>query len=379
MTDSRRRAIAVVTIAAVILLQLSASGAKKPALKTKLGTVRQRIKQVRHRIQLKEHEKRTVTGQLAVIEDKLDTAQDKLTSNKMKLLDAQGVLSATVKRLNVTKKQLARRQTLLRTRIVDIYEGDDLNYLDVVLGSTNMWTFLSRTYYLQQILHADTNLITQIRSLKVSIENDKALQTRKVSQIGALQVQLISNRDDVQSNAESKQKQIYNIEHDAKLMGRLLDEMEAEEQAIEAQIRRSENTVVGQRMLKTAFRGGFRFPVSGRTTCAFGYRHHPITGTYSLHTGVDIGCKTGSSIRAAAAGVVSKAGYNRAYGRMVIIQHNGGYSTLYGHNSRLLVSTGDNVKQGQVIAKSGSTGWSTGPHLHYQLMKNGNPINPGRP
>jgi len=379
LTDRRRRAIAVVMIAAIVLLQLSASGAKKAVLKSKLGTVRQRIKQVKHRIQLKENEKRTVTGQLAVVESKLDAAQDNLTDNKMKLLDAQTVLSITVKRLVVTKKQLARRQILLKTRIVDIYEGENLNYLDVVLGSTNMWTFLSRAYYLQQILHADTNLITQVRNLKASIESDKALQTRKVSQIGSLQVQLVSNRDDVQSNAEAKQKQIYNIEHDARLMQRVLDEMEAEEQAIEAQIRRSENTVVGQRMLHTAFRGSFMFPVSGSVSSSFGYRHHPILGTYKLHTGVDIRCRTGTSVCAAASGVVSRAGYNRAYGYMVIIQHNGGYSTLYGHNSRLLVSTGEQVKQGQVIAKSGSTGWSTGPHLHYQLMKNGNPINPGRP
>jgi murein DD-endopeptidase MepM/ murein hydrolase activator NlpD len=132
-------------------------------------------------------------------------------------------------------------------------------------------------------------------------------------------------------------------------------------------------------MLQRKFSGSFMFPVSGRVSSPFGYRHHPVTGTYKLHTGVDISCRTGTSVRAAADGVVSKACYNRAYGYMVIIQHNGGYSTLYGHNSRLLVCGGQQVKQGQIIAKSGSTGWSTGPHCHFQLMKNGSPINPGRP
>jgi len=367
-------------IAAIVLLQLSAFGAaKKTVLKSKLGRVQKQIRQVKYRIHLKQQEKRTVTGQLAVLEDKLDVAQDRLTNNKIRLQDARLILSATTKRLVVTKRQLARRQALLRTRIVDIYEGENLNYLDVVLGSTNMWTFLSRAYYLQQILHADTSLISQVRSLKASIERDKALQTRKVSQIGSLQVQLISDRNEVQSAAQAKQSQVYKIEHDAKLMQQALDEMEAEEAAIEDQIRRSEHTVVGQKMLRLPFRGGFMFPVGGRTSCPFGYRHHPITGRYSLHTGVDISCRTGTPVHAAAAGIVSRAGYNRAYGYMVIIQHNGGYSTLYGHNSRLLVNEGDQVRQGQVIARSGSTGWSTGPHVHYQLMKNGNPINPGRP
>lgn len=366
-------------IVVLALLQLPVSGQKKPALTNKLGRVRQQIKQVRHRIQIKQHEKRTVTGQLAVIEDRLDTAQDKLTTNKMRLLDAQTVLSTTVKRLEVTEKQLARRQALLHTRIIDIYEGEDLNYLDVVLGSVNMWTFLSRAYYLQRILHADTSLITQVRSLKASIERDRALQTRKVAQIGSLQVQLVANRDEVKSNADAKERQIRNIERDARLMARLLAEMEAEEHAIEDAIRRAESTPQGQKMLRTAFKGGFVSPVSGRVTSPFGYRHHPITGTYKLHTGIDISCRTGTPIRAAASGVVSQACYNRAYGYMVVIQHNGGYSTLYGHCSRLLVSSGQKVSQGQTIAKSGSTGWSTGPHLHYQLMKNGTPINPGRP
>lgn len=379
MTDNRRRTIAVVVIAAIVLLQLSAFGAKKAALKSKLGKVRQNIKQVQIRIYLKKEEERTAFGQLAVIQDKLDNAQDKLTENKMKLQDAQIVLATTITRLNRTTKELVRHQALLRTRIVDIYEGDSLNYLDVVLGSTNMWTFLSRAYYLQQILHADTTLITQVRDLKASIESDKALQTRKVAQIGSLQGQLVANRDAVQSNSVAKQSQIHKIENDKQLMEQALAEMQAEENAIEAQIRRSENTVVGQKMLHTVFRGNFMFPVCGRTTCPFGYRHHPITGSYELHTGVDISVPTGTSVHAAADGVVSRACYNRAYGYMVVIQHNGGYSTLYGHNSRLLVSTGQQVKQGQVIAKSGSTGWSTGPHCHYQLMKNGTPINPGRP
>ena len=366
-------------MAALVFPLLPVSGAKKPSPKAKLGTVRQKIKVVQHRIRLKEHEKRTALGQLAVIEDKLDTAQDRLTDNKMALQDAQAVLEATVKRLDITKKQLARRETLLKTRIVDIYEGEDLNYLDVVLGATNMWTFLSRAYYLQRILSSDTALITQIRGLKASIERDKALQTRKVSQISSLQIQLVSNRDAVWSHAQAKESQVRNIEQDARLMRRVLAEMEAEERAIEEEIRRAESTPQGQRMLNTAFTGGFLRPVSGRITSPFGYRHHPITGTYKLHTGIDIACRTGTSIKAAASGVVSKACYNRAYGYMIVVQHNGGYSTLYGHCSKLLVHAGQQVKQGQVIAKAGSTGWSTGPHLHYQLMKNGTPINPGRP
>lgn len=375
--DGRRRLIALIVLAAVVLLPVGAASKKAPASK-RLGSVRQKIKQIRYKIHLKQNEKRTVTGQLAIIEDKLDSAQDRLTNNKMKLLDAQTDLALTVQRLAVTKKQLARRQALLKTRIVDIYEGEDLNYIDVVLGSADMWSFLSRAYYLQQILKADTTLISQVRSLKESIERDKVRQSRRVAEIGSIQVELISQRNEVQSNADAKQRQVNVIEHDARLMQRLLDEMEAEENAIEAEIRRSQNTAAGKIRLQRPFHGSFMLPVRGRLTCRFGYRHHPITGQYSFHTGIDLACPTGTSVCAAADGTVTRAGYNRAYGYMVIIEHNGGYSTLYGHNrpGGLLVRVGQEVKQGQVIAKSGSSGYSTGPHVHYQLMKNGTPIRP---
>lgn len=379
MIGHRGRAITAIALVAVIILQVCAFGAKKPSLNTKLGTVKKRIKEVTYRIHLKESQKRTVTGQLAIVESKLDDAQEKLTSNKITLLDAQTDLNATIRRLGVAKRQLNRRQTLLQRRIVDIYEGDDLNYVDVVLGSTNMWTFLSRAYYLQQILKADTSLISQVRALKASIEKDKANQTRRVSQISSLQTQLVSERNQVSSLAEGKQKQIDAIEHDQRLMEQALAELEQESQQIEDQIRRIQNTPAGLKRSSRAFHGGLMFPVSGRITSTFGYRVHPITHVYKLHTGVDISVPTGTPVHAAADGTIIVAGWMPAYGYAVVIDHGGHVSTLYGHNSKLLVRVGDDVKRGQVIAKSGSTGYSTGPHCHFEKRVNGTPVNPGCP
>lgn len=378
MIGSRRGSIIAIVLAIVVGLQVCAIGAKKPAqLKNKLGSVRKQIKQVRYKIRLKENQRKTVVGQLSIVEAKLDDAQDKLTSNKIRLFDAQTDLKATVDRLGKAKKKLVRRQNLLRRRIVDIYEGEELNYVDVVLGSTNMWTFLSRAYYLQQILKADTSLISQVRALKTSIEADKARQARRVAQIGSLQTQLVSERDQVSSLADSKERQIDRIEHDTRLMEQALAELEAESQAIEEQIRRISNTPAGRKRSAKAFSGGLSFPVSGRISSGFGYRVHPITRVYKLHTGVDIACRTGTPIHAAADGTVIVAGWMPAYGYAVVIDHGGHVSTLYGHNSRLCVSIGEDVKRGQVIAKAGSTGYSTGPHCHFEKRVNGRPVNPG--
>ena len=363
----------------VVLLRVCASGAKKPSLQTKQAKVQKKIKEVRHRIHLKENEKRTVTGQLAIVEEKLDDAQEKLNANTLRLEDASTVLDETIRRLVRAKRQLNRRQALLQRRIVDIYEGDDLNYIDVVLGSTNMWTFLSRAYYLQQILRADTTLISEVRALKASIEKDRAVQTQKIAEISLLRGQLISERNQVKSLASSKERQIDAIEHDAALMEQALSELEQESRQIEDQIRRIQNTPAGIKRSAQVFRGGLMFPCSGRVSSRYGYRVHPITRVYKLHTGVDISVRTGTPIHAAANGTVIVAGWMKAYGYAVVIDHGGRVSTLYGHNSRLLVSVGDEVKQGQVIAKAGSTGYSTGSHCHFEKRVNGVPVNPGCP
>lgn len=359
-------------------LQVCAVAAKKPVpLSSKLGSVNKRINQVKYKIRVNENQKKTVLGQLAVVESKLDDAQDRLNNNNIKLFDARNDLKLTTERLEKTTKRLHRRQDLLNRRIVDIYEGEDLNYVDVVLGATNMWTFLSRAYYLQQILKADTELITQIRQLKTSIEADKQRQARRVEQIASLQTKLIAERNQISTLADSKQQQISRIENDTKLMEQALAQLEAESQAIEEQIRRIQNTPAGAKRAAKAFTGGLIYPVSGRITSRFGYRVHPITKVYKLHTGIDIACPTGTPVKAAADGVVIIAGWMTAYGYGVVLDHGGGVQTLYGHNSKLLVRVGQSVKQGEVIAKSGSTGYSTGPHCHFEKRVNGRPVNPG--
>ena len=125
---------------------------------------------------------------------------------------------------------------------------------------------------------------------------------------------------------------------------------------------------------KTASKGTYKWPVSGRISSYFGGRY--IFGSYSYHSGLDITCSYGTSIKAADGGTVTFAGYKGSYGNLVIITHDNGVQTYYAHNSSLLVSAGDKVYQGQVIAKAGSTGRSTGPHLHFEVRLNGQRTNP---
>ena len=150
-----------------------------------------------------------------------------------------------------------------------------------------------------------------------------------------------------------------------------LDALNAEANALVAEILKLQGN--------DAYIGGeFMWPAPGisRTTSEYGYRIHPIFKKKKLHTGLDIGCPTNTTVVASNAGTVIKAGWNNSYGYMVMIDHGGGIVTLYAHNSSLLVKTGDVVAKGQAVAKSGSTGNSTGPHLHFEVRVNGQYVNP---
>ena len=164
------------------------------------------------------------------------------------------------------------------------------------------------------------------------------------------------------------------LTEEEKTLSEQIDEYRNQILAVEAEIAQ-----VTKANIDTQYIGGeMAWPVPGytRITSNYGMRTHPITGIYKLHTGVDLGAPMGANFIAANDGVVTKAGYNGAYGNMVIIDHGGGISTLYAHGSEILVTVGQTVKKGDNILKVGSTGYSTGAHAHFEVRVNGQPVNP---
>ena len=250
------------------------------------------------------------------------------------------------------------------------YESSQTKYLDVVLKSRSISEFLSSYFLITELTQYDTELLDDIEKQKKEIELEKEKLDKNKSELATIKqnqtktAQILENTKTVRENFISKlsdsEKQ---IQADIDEYTRRFNEVNQEILSLALQ------------GIDTKYIGGeLAWPVPGytRITSKYGMRTHPITGVYKLHTGVDISAPMGANFVAANDGIVVKAEYNSAYGKMVIIDHGGGVSTLYAHGSEIPVTVGQTVKKGEtVVLKVGSTGYSTGPHAHFEVRLNG--------
>ena len=276
--------------------------------------------------------------------------------------------------LKVTQKYEIQKE-LLDNRLVAIYESGNSTYLDVVLGVKNISDFVSTYFLLSELASYDIDLLEQVGKEKDEIEL-KSTQIEKA-------------KEELEGERRTAQKTQITLSNTRLLRDNYVLRLSEEEQQLQAKIDEYNNQI---NQIETEIRalakiinfgedyngGPMQWPINGynKITSNYGMRVHPITGVYKLHTGVDIGAPLGAEFTAMANGVVVKAEPNAAYGNMVIIDHGGGVQTLYAHGSEIIASIGQEIKAGDVVLKVGSTGYSTGPHAHFEVRINGNPMNP---
>ena len=294
--------------------------------------------------------------------------------------DVKKELDATEKRidenegkLKVLNKDFAVKRDQLAKRVRDIYINGQINYLDVLFGAKDFQDFFTRMDLLKRVIQQDYDLVQVVFAEKTAIEtSQKELEKDKTAK-----EKLVASAADRKKEAEKKQaaKQaiIDKMETDRATQERIINENLAASKEVEQMIRNSRYQPASPAL---SGGGALNWPLGGPITSPFGWRVHPITGASRFHSGIDIGGDYGDTIHAAGAGIVSYAGWISGYGYAVIIDHGGGISTLYGHNQALLVSEGQSVSQGQAIAECGSTGNSTGPHCHFEVRVDGEPVDP---
>lgn len=323
------------------------------------------------------------------IESKVTELNQQLIDISARITDLENQLTAKSEDIQETKDELAgakereaQQYADMKVRIQFMYENGQTSYLEALLSSRNISEFLNSADYIAQIQSYDRQKLTEYQDTVESIVNLEAQLEQEYTDLEALKSTVESNKATVAAMMRQKESELADISGDIEDAQSDADYYAAEIQAQEeliAAIKRAEAEKAAAGVEEHPYTGGaFRWPCpsSTRVTSDYGTRVSPMSGASSNHKGIDIGASAGADIIAAADGTVTAASYSSAAGNYVMIDHGGGLYTVYMHASSLLVSPGQTVSVGDVIAKVGSTGISTGSHLHFGVSLNGSYVSP---
>lgn len=323
------------------------------------------------------------------IESKVTELNQQLIDISAWITDLENQLTAKSEDIQETKDELAgakereaQQYADMKVRIQFMYENGQTSYLEALLSSRNISEFLNSADYIAQIQSYDRQKLTEYQDTVESIVNLEAQLEQEYTDLEALKSTVESNKATVAAMMRQKESELADISGDIEDAQSDADYYAAEIQAQEeliAAIKRAEAEKAAAGVEEHPYTGGaFRWPCpsSTRVTSDYGTRVSPMSGASSNHKGIDIGASAGADIIAAADGTVTAASYSSAAGNYVMIDHGGGLYTVYMHASSLLVSPGQTVSAGDVIAKVGSTGISTGSHLHFGVSLNGSYVSP---
>ncbi len=307
--------------------------------------------------------------QVEKLDEKISSATTQLEEQESKITKLKNSINVIEEELDSTTERYEKQKELFKQRLVAIYESGDTHYLDILLRSRSLSDFLSSYYIITQLAEIDENLINELETKKKSIDLAKQKLENEKDELATIVENQTRVARTLQNTKKLRESFISKLSDEEKELQSKIDEINAQYDEINKQI-----LIAAQQGIDTQYIGGeLAWPVPGytRITSKYAMRVHPITGQYKLHTGVDISAPLGANFIAANDGIVIRAEMNSAYGNMVIIDHGGGITTLYAHGSEILVQVGQSVKRGEAILKVGSTGYSTGPHAHFEVRING--------
>ena len=351
--------------------QVNQQNAAKADAEIVIGSVSEQLRQI-------EEQLRQATAELGTIKEQRVAVENDITLNERQLAEAQ--------------KRLEGRESVFYKRVRDIYINGRLSYLDVVIGSKDFSDFANRLEVLKRIIDSDITLINEIKKERADIEAHKQKLEADRAKLVELEKSALAKQAEIEQKKAERNVVLQKAQNDRATAMQAIEELNASSAQVSAMLKErqaaraaaaaaaaaaaqssggqgaSDNWVQGT--------GQLGWPVSGEITSPYGYRVHPIWGTTIYHSGIDIGVDEGTPVHAADGGVVVWSGWMGGYGYAVVIDHGNGLSTLYGHNSELAVDEGQSVAKGQVISYAGSTGNSTGPHVHFEVRVNGDPVDP---
>jgi len=329
-----------------------------------IDAAQKKIDEAEKRQEAAKTEKKSVLAQKSELELEIGVIQEKLNkcNEELSLKNAE---------LAEAEEKEKKQYDTMKLRLRAMYEDNSSSYIELLFNGESLSDAIYNYELIKQLVTYDNNMYNNLCATRDEIENVK-------NQIEQNKNVIQTEKSNLEAKNASLQATVDKLNQDINESQKEKDEAEREMQRLKEQysaMLKSKNPASNG----AVYTGGklqWPTPSCYYITSQYGYRFHPTLKVWKGHTGVDIGAGYGANVLAAESGTVTVAGYNVAYGYYIIINHGGGLSTLYAHNSSLLVSSGQSVSRGQNIAKVGSTGYSTGPHCHFEVIVNGATVDP---
>ena len=319
-----------------------------------------------------QEQKSDIVAESDKLEREIDIIQTEIYAIDDIIADVDAQIAEKEEEIARIQEQIDNQDELFKECLRAMDETSSVSYLELLLSSESFSELLINIESINEITQHDMAIIDEMTKLKTEVEDAKAeIESYRAEQEEARTI-ADSKRSELATKLQAKEALAKQLEKDIEKYKQVYEEARRQEESLKGSLNYSSSS--------SEYLGSGRFcwpaPSYTRLSSPYGYRIHPIFNTKKFHTGVDLAAPGGTNILAAENGKVISAGWNGGYGNCLVVDHGGGISTLYAHASKLLVSKGDFVTKGQVIAKVGTTGNSTGNHLHFEVLVNGKTTDP---
>lgn len=358
----------IVTVAGIFPVKAGGSIAD---LRYKQQEIENEIKEIRKKADALKGEKKSIEAEIQILDSDLRALTLEIEKQEVQKEELNMRIAESEQKILDLIDEIDKNNELLEERLRAMYINGTGGYLEVILKAENLIDALTRMDMIQLIVKSDVDLLKTINEQKTQVEELKIEQETRRHELTAIINDLSSKQYEVLTVSRSKESYMVSLQDN-------IDEIIRQEVAMEKQSKKIESDILAAQRAVEYAGGELLYPLPGhyRITSPYGGRIHPITGVWSNHGGTDIAAPNGTNILSSNDGVVIFAGYHYSYGNYIIVDHGGGIATLYAHCSRLLAYEGQAVSKGDPIALVGSTGESTGNHLHYEVRVNGVRKNP---